>query len=372
MTCTAPVLPGCDDSDSCATPLQGRRCGWGSIPSDINILTAGNRLLKRLFPLVLVALVVPTVMPVTAHAQSAGTEPTETRLRRIEGQMRALQRKVFPDGAGKTFVPEIAPGDTTATLAPASGNAGALADVLSRMDAVETQMKALTVNGEDTQDRLGKLENRVGAVETVQASAALPPPTAAPSGDMMQPGPPVKPARHSANGGSASMPDGTSAPSSPAPLSPAPLSPGPANRSAAVAAIERPSSDDKGEDAYTYGYRLWEAKFFAESEAVLLDFVQQYPDHKRISYARNLLGRAYLDDNKPGASAQWFAQNYRADKAGDRAPDSLLYLAVAMTRLKETKRACIALGEFHQTYPTEADGRLKGQYDAVTKMVTCH
>ena len=336
------------------------------MPPVINILAASNRLLKHLFPLVLV---VPTLMPITAYAQSEGAETTETRLRRVEGQMRALQRKVFPDGAGKTFAPEIAPGDPTATLAPASGNAGALADVLSRMDAVEAQIKALTANGEDTQNRLGKLENRVGAVETAQASTAPPPPppTAAPSGDMMQPAPPVKPARHSANGGSAAMLDSASAPSSPAPLSPAS-----ADRSAAVAAIERPSSDDKGEDAYTYGYRLWEAKFFAESEAVLLDFVQQYPNHKRISYARNLLGRAYLDDNKPGASAQWFAQNYRADKAGDRAPDSLLYLAVAMTRLKETKRACIALGEFHQTYPTEADGRLKGQYDAVTKMVTCH
>jgi TolA-binding protein len=117
---------------------------------------------------------------------------------------------------------------------------------------------------------------------------------------------------------------------------------------------------------------LWEAKFLPEAEAVLLEFVSHNPKHKRISYARNLLGRAYLDDNKPGAAAQWFVQNYQADKAGDRAADSLLYLAVAMTRLKEVKRACIALGEFHQTYPAESDGRLKGQYDAVTKTVACH
>ena len=87
------------------------------MPPVINILAASNRLLKHLFPLVLVALVVPTLMPITAYAQSEGAETTETRLRRVEGQMRALQRKVFPDGAGKTFAPEIAPGDPTATLA---------------------------------------------------------------------------------------------------------------------------------------------------------------------------------------------------------------------------------------------------------------
>jgi len=327
-------------------------------------MTCRSVTFKRLLPLVLLGLeglVVtgPALMPVAAYAQSEGSETTEARLRRIEGQLRALQRKVFPDGAGKTFAPEIAPGDAAASPPPTSGNASALADVLSRLDAVEAQMKALTANGEDTQNRLGKLEGRIGAVETAQASAASPPAVTPPPVDIPPadtPGPAQQPGRR------ASVSDGVTAPSSPVA----------ADRSAAVAAINRPSSDDKGEDAYTYGYRLWEAKFFPEAEAVLLDFVQQYPNHKRISYARNLLGRAYLDDNKPGASAQWFVQNYRADKAGDRAPDSLLYLAVAMTRLKETKRACTALGEFQQTYPTEAAGRLKGPYDAVTKTVTCH
>jgi hypothetical protein len=39
-----------------------------------------------------------------------------------------------------------------------------------------------------------------------------------------------------------------------------------------------------------------------------------------VSYARNLLGRAYLDDDKPREAAPWFLQNYQADKKGDRAP----------------------------------------------------
>ena len=43
-----------------------------------------------------------------------------------------------------------------------------------------------------------------------------------------------------------------------------------------------------------------------------------------------------------------------------------------MTRLKEPKRACVVIDEFRQTYPTELDGRLKGQFDALSKMVTCH
>jgi len=343
MTCTLP-------------PRDSTGCG----PSRL--------MLKRFLPVLIGALAVPALVPVAAYADtpSQGAETTDARLRRIEGELRALQRKVFPDGAGKTFAPEITPGDTATAQAsgPApAGNAAALGDLMARMDAVEAQLKALTATSEDNQNRLGKLEGRIGAVETVQASAAAAPATAQPAPPPVDAAPPPSPAK-AAKG----APKGKSA----ADTTTSPSSPAAADRAAAVAAIERPSSDDKGEDAYTYGYRLWEAKFFAESESVLLDFVQQYPSHKRISYARNLLGRAYLDDNKPGAAAQWFAQNYRADKAGDRAPDSLLYLAVAMTRLKEAKRACIALGEFRQTYPTESDGRLKGQYDAVTKTVSCH
>jgi TolA-binding protein len=85
-----------------------------------------------------------------------------------------------------------------------------------------------------------------------------------------------------------------------------------------------------------------------------------------------LLGRAYLDDGKPGTAAPYFVQNYQANPRGDRAADSLLYLSVAMTRLKETKRACVALREFKQVYLLEAIGRLKSQYDAASQAVTCN
>ncbi len=337
-------------------------------------------LVSTLMPVLAAAMAAPLLMPAVARAEAAAPagETTEARLRRIEGELRAMQRKVFPDGAGRTFAAEIAPGDS-ATPAPApSGNAPAISDLMARMDAVEAQIKALTATSEDGQNRLNTLEGRVSAVESAQAAApralanttqpsasgpALAPDDKAPTAPRG-----AKPAPKGKDMPKPATPDPASAAS--ATLSPS--TPAAADRAAAIAAIERPVSDDKGEDAYTYGYRLWEAKFLPESESVLLDFVQRFPKHKRISYARNLLGRAYLDDNKPGAAAQWFVQNYQADKAGDRAADSLLYLAVAMTRLKEIKRACIALGEFHQTYPAESDGRLKGQFDAVTKTVACH
>jgi TolA-binding protein len=316
-------------------------------------------------PLLLAALA-GTLMPLTAvRADTPAPESTEARLRRIEGELRAVQRKVFPDGAGKTFAPEITPGETTPPPAP-TGNTGAIADLLARMDAVEAQLKALTASGEDSQDRIAKLDARIGAVESAQAAAAAaatnpPPPASQPPAAEPQVAPvpePAKPAR-------------TPAKAAPKPAEPAPVTGDAAARAAAVAAIVKPSSDDKGEDTYTYGYRLWEAKFLPEAQAVLVDFADHYPKHKRISYARNLLGRAYLDDNRLRSAEQVFLQNYLADKTADRAPDSLLYLAIALTRDKLAKRACDALAQFRQDYPAEAEGRLKGQFDAETKLQPC-
>ena len=300
-----------------------------------------------------------------AHAQAqAATETTDTRLRRIEAELRAVQRKVFPDGAGKTFGPEIAtPANTAPTAAPATT---AVTDLLTRMDAVEAQMQRLTAASEENQNHLSKLDARMAALEATASTAVSPAASVSASQST------------STASVAAQVPLAESAKSITKPAAKPSAKPEtgrtepPADRVVAVMAIEKPSSDDKGEDEYTYGYRLWEAKFFPEAEQQLLRVVQQFPRHARISYARNLLGRSYLDDGKPGTAAQYFLQNYQADRKGDRAADSLLYLGVAMGRLKEEKRACVAFGEFRQTYPTELAGRLKSQYEAAVKPVTCN
>ena len=272
------------------------------------------------------------LLPERAHAQ----ETTEARLRRIEAELRAVQRKVFPDGAGRVFAPEIAPPMTTpgAFAGPSSTT---VTDMLSRIDTIEAQLKRLTAQSEENQNRLGKLDARLAALET-QPSAA---PVAAAGPE------PDKPA-------------GVTPPKTrPAPVATAKPS---ADRIAAVKAIVMPQTGDAGEDDYLYGYELWNAKFYPEAEQQLQKFVESHPGHKRLSFGRNLLGRAFLDDGKPGTAAQWFVQNYQADKKGERAPDSLLYLAVAMTRLKETKRACVALTELKTNFPDVVAGRLKGDY----------
>lgn len=282
------------------------------------------------------------IVPAPASAQA------DDRLERIETQLRALQRAVFPGGDERFFEPEITPGQPQQQT-PSAGrpSTSALTDVLARLDAMERQLSRLTAATEVNENALAGVEERLEALEAAEA-AAPPPPSAAstgPSGVIELPGEEEEEAEEEAG--------------------PSP------ERLAAVQAIAKPATGDQGDDEYVYGFRLWDAGFFPEAQQQLSLFLEQYPDHWRATYARNLLGRAYLDDDQPRVAATHFFENFRADETAARAPDSLLYLAESMIALGDTNRACLALAEFGDTYPALATGRLQEQYESNRSRVDC-
>src|SRR3546814_9992051 len=83
------------------------------------------------------------------------------------------------------------------------------------------------------------------------------------------------------------------------------------------------STGNEADDAYTYGFRLWDAKFYPEAQAQLKATVDKYGASPVASKAANLLGRAYLDDGKPALASVAFYENYQKRPKGDRAADSL-------------------------------------------------
>jgi TolA-binding protein len=285
----------------------------------------------------------------------AAAQSDEARLRKIEAEVRALQRKVFPEGAGRTLEPEISPAPS-GSQAPGAPSTSAVTDILARLDALEGQLQRLTAGNEENANTLRLLQDRVALLEGAAAgsSASTPAPATA------TPGPASAPVRTAAAAPPAATPPAAARPTGPT-----------AERLAAVQAIVKPSTGDAGADEYTYGFRLWEAKFYPEAIQQLTMFVEKYPRHPQISYGRNLLGRAYLDDGKPREAAPWFLNNYQADKNGARAGDSLLYLGEAMIALGDTKRACIALAEFAETYPALATGRLRSAHVAARGRAKC-
>ncbi|MGB7373847.1 tetratricopeptide repeat protein [Pontixanthobacter sp.] len=300
---------------------------------------------------------------IPALAQSTGEE---ARLRKLESEVRALQRQVFPGGDGRYFEPQIssAPAANGANTAPSTT---AVTDILIRLDAMEAQIASLTAQTEVNSNALVQITNRLVALETTPGSAASGSNAAASSS---------APANILANtaagsGNSSTVTPVTSA--TPVPAQTATAASGPsAARLAAVQQIAKPQTDDAADDEYSYGFRLWNAGFYPEAQQQLTMFVEQYPNHWRATYGRNLLGRVYLDDGKAQEAAPWFLKNYSTNKTDARAPDSLLYLGEAMIALNDTSRACIALAEFADEYPALASGRLSSQYQANLAKVDCN
>ncbi len=227
---------------------------------------------------VLVALVLVLAGPtVPLLAQDATT--ADARLRRIETEIRALQRQVFPGGDGRYFPAQVQP-TQAATTAAGTPATTPVADLLTRMESVEAQIARLTAQSEVNTNKLTQLEARINAL----SPAPTPTPTA-----VVQP---------------------TTAPTaSPTPRpTPAPTAAaGPsAQRLAAVRAVEKPQTDDPGDDEYSYGYRLWEGRFYPEAEQQLRLFLQRYPRHSRVSFARNLRAAPILTKailTRPGAGS---------------------------------------------------------------------
>ncbi len=344
---------------------------------------------KRPFLVALVlALAAPAAVPALAQSaavQNAANANAEARLRKVEAEIRALQTKVFPGGDGKFFPAQVQPGQ------PANNSIGApattpITDMLGRVDALEAQLARLTAQSEENANKLAKLEERLNALAPVAAAASVTPAAieASTTSDNLA---------AMTGGASASKPAGmTTVATTPATRPAAALAAKPAaaakagaakpaaakpaaasaQRVAAVRAIVKPATNDAADDEYSYGYRLWEAKFYPEAQQQLKMYLDKNPRHSRVSYARNLLGRAFLDDGKPDEAARWFLANYQASKTGDRAPDSLLFLAETMRLRKDTNRACVALAQFVDDYPRESAGRLKAQYDTIRAGVKCN
>nr|WP_243415160.1 tetratricopeptide repeat protein [Altererythrobacter segetis] len=295
---------------------------------------------------------------VLAAAGPAAAQDEAARVRKLEDQVRALQRKVFPGPDGKFFAPEV----DTSNNQPVQQQqpvgipaATPLTDLLGRLDSIEAQLNRLTARSEVNENAISMIEDRLDKLEAAGAPATAAVPVQ-PTGAIEVPdaGPPAVAAKNPAK---------TNSPTRPAAPS--------AARLAKVQAVAKPDTGNAGDDEYSYGFRLWEAGLYPEAQQQLKLYVDKYPNDPKISYGRNLLGRAYLDDKQPKAAAPYFLENYQKDPNGARAPDSLLFLAEAMVALKDNTRACRALAEFSDKYPALATGRLQDQYDRDRKQAGC-
>ncbi len=263
---------------------------------------------------------------VAAPATAQREEPVERRIQRLEQEMRAVQRRVFPGGRTQFVEPEIQPPPTATQQPGVTGNA--LANLASRVDALEAQLRTLTGQLEEQEYRSRQLEEQIGRLRSelqgrldrIEQQGREAPAPAAETPAAEEAEPPVRQppqARDEDQG---------------------------ADQSAAASA-------DAAQEAYEAGFRLWNSGRYAEAQQALNAAATQHPNSRWASWARNLEGRAYLDDDKPATAARVFLANYQDNPRGERAADSLYFLGVALTRLNRRAEACRVYAELEQVYP---------------------
>lgn len=314
---------------------------------------------------------------VAAAPLAAQDGAVELRVGKLEKEMKAVQRKVFPTGV--PVQPEIGPLDTgDAGAAPASTP---LNDLSARVDSLEAQLKLLTGQVETDGNRLKKLEEAFKAyqgatdarLKTLEPTVPDATPMAAtPTAATPLAAKPVAlvPAAVTEAPKPAAAKPKAEAPSATTTKAATPAKTDP-KRKALVDAVEIPATGDAAEDAYTYGFRLWTAKLYPEAQVKLKEFSAKYPKHKRASFAQNLLGRAYLDEGKPALASVAFYDNYTKNPKGERASESLYYLGVALTRLKKLPDACKVFDEFKDVYGNSAPADLKARVAKARTEASC-
>jgi len=240
----------------------------------------------------------------------------DRRIERIEQQLRAVQRRVFPDGNAQFVEPEIADRPPAGPGGNLSGDA--LTSLTARVDALEAQLRGLTGQIEENGFRTRQVEQQLAQLRADLTSRL----------DRLEPA--VRP------------PETRPEPEPEA--EPAPSRPGAAEGTLTAGV-------DSAEEAYNAGFRLWEGRRYEEAQAALDSAATRYPNSRWTSWMRNLQGRAYLDDNKPATAARILLANYQDNPQGERAADSLLYLSQALTRLNRRSEACRVLDELARVYP---------------------
>ncbi|WP_419814118.1 tetratricopeptide repeat protein [Glacieibacterium sp.] len=254
------------------------------------------------------------------------------RVGKLESEMRAVQRKVFPGGDARYFEPEIAPAQAAPPETVGSPALAPLADLTTRVGEIETQLRTLTGQVEAQQNRLRLLEE---AQTKFRADTEFRLTTIEGGGKS-----PV-----AAVPGGAAPPEATDGPA-------------PAPKPAATKPDTAPATP---EAQWRAAYALVIAKNYDEAEPALQDFIAANPKSTRASDAQYWLGKTYAAQDQPAQAAKAYLDGYQKFPKGTRAPDSLLGLSQALIDLKKPQQACRSLNELDAVYAAKLTPALKAQ-----------
>jgi tol-pal system protein YbgF len=181
-----------------------------------------------------------------------------------------------------------------------------------RVDAIETQVRALAAQLENLQDQLRNLAERPAGVPGGGFGAVTIAP-AAPKDDLDS------------------------------------VFPG---KSSSAAPQGGPEADTPPQQLYerAYGYLL--QKDYSTAETTFDDFLKRHAGHQLAGNAQYWLGETYYVRGQYRPAATAFLKGYQDYAKSQKASESLLKLAMSLQRLGQKDAACSSFAEFATKYPS--------------------
>lgn len=309
---------------------------------------------RRIFFSLAAALWLASAPPVAAQQpKAADDDGIGNRVTQIEEQMVDLQVVI---GTLQSLVAKGAAPDgqsTALVAAPGSGDLGA------RVQVMETQIQALSGQISELTRQLSALSTQLGGAP-IQSPDGTTPDAAAPnrSGNL-QLNPQVP---------SAATQFGTTRVQPVDPRAPAVSAPVQSERLAAAPPTQADSVRAKAlyEDAYGHLLR----RDYGAAESAFRRFLAAFPSDALSGNAQYWLGETYYVRGKYNEAAKAFLTGYKRFSKGNKAPDSLLKLGMALQQIGETDTACATFSELKTKFP-KAPKHIKRRAASERKRAGC-
>lgn len=251
-----------------------------------------------------------------------------------------------------TSLPAFAQAYETGAGYGATPTATGAAQLDSRMDLLEAQVRELTGNLERVQYQNAQMKNQL---ERLSSDIELRFQQQAQSQAAAAPAP--APAIVDNSTGSS---DATAANS---------LSANPKTK-AAPAAPAGPLSADAAQKVYDDAFDRLKAADYPAAEKGFTTFLKGSPNNKLAGNAQYWLGETYYVRGQYKEAAVAFAEGYQKYPKNNKAPDNLLKLSMSLGQLGSKDDACLTLSELKKNYPTAAP-TIRSRADAEAAKLKC-
>ncbi len=137
-----------------------------------------------------------------------------------------------------------------------------------------------------------------------------------------------------------------------------------------LAALPPAESNANAKQDYdtAYGYLL--RQDYGAAEASFEDFLKAYPNDPRAGDAQYWLGETHFVRGSYKSAASAFLKGYQTYAKSNKAPDSLLKLAMSLDRLGQKDAACSSFGELVSRFP-DAPSHVKDKAASEQRRLKC-